>query len=132
MASKSAQLVMIYNAEGGILNGLRDSFWKTFAPQTYPCALCALAFGFFRARKPWREFLKRVPLEKRELHLDDYREALPEFIEPLPVIALSRSDGSIEVLVSAAEMNAMDRLDQLIALVEQRLAEHHRADVRAV
>ena len=121
MSKANSQLVMIYNAPGGLLYAVRDSFWKTFHPSTYPCALCALAFGFFAMHREWRDFLERQPHEVVELHADDYREELPELAERLPVILLRGGDGSHEVIVSGSEMEAMTRLRQLVELAERRL-----------
>jgi len=123
MKRSDAALILIYNADGGLLNAVRDSFWKKFAPRSYPCALCALAFGFFTARENWTDLLRRIPLKKVELHRNDYREQLPAFAEKLPAILLRESDGSLRIIVSADEMNAMDDLRQLIALTERRLRE---------
>lgn len=121
MDAPPACLVMIYNANGGLLTAVRDSFWKTFAPASYPCALCALAFGFFTMRAEWKRFLARVPLPKRELHKDDYREQLPRYGGALPAILLQRADGSLELVASAEEMEAMKHLGELIDLCERRL-----------
>ena len=114
---------MIYNAPAGLPYAVRDSFWKTFAPTSYPCALCALAFGFFTMHREWREFLGRQPHEVMDLHSDDYHEVFPDLEERLPVILLRREDGSREIIASAAEMEAMTRLEQLVSLAERRLAE---------
>lgn len=123
MNAPPARLVMIYNADGGLLNAVRDSFWKTFAPASYPCALCALAFGFFAMHGAWKRFLARVPLQRRELHKDDYREELPRFDGALPAILLQRADGRLDLVASAAQMEAMEGLDELIAHCERRLGE---------
>lgn len=121
MDAARPELLMIYNAPGGLVYAVRDSFWKTFAPASYPCALCRLAFGFFAARREWKDFLARVPLKQVELHRDDYREHVPGWEGKLPVILLRERDGALRVVVSADEMNAMDDLKQLIGLVERRL-----------
>jgi len=123
MHSPPIRLVMIYNADGGLLNGVRDSLWKTFAPASYPCALCALAFGFFTMHGDWKRFLARVPVPRCELHKDDYRAALPGYEDALPAILLQRADGSLSMVASAAQMEAMDGLDELIAHCERRLGE---------
>lgn len=115
------RLVMVYNAPGGLLWAIRDSFWKTFAPASYPCALCALAFGFFTAHGDWKRFLTRVQIGKTELHSDDYRAALPGFAGRLPAILLIDGDGEPQMIAYAEEMEAMTRLDQLIELAEARL-----------
>ncbi len=122
MSTPEPVLVMIYNADGGLLNAVRDSFWKTFAPASYPCALCALAFGFFTVKREWKAFLNRVPFETIELHRDDYRKHLPGFEEKLPVILLRDERGGVRIVASADEMNAMGDLSQLIELAERRLA----------
>ena len=135
MSTDRRTLVMVYNADSGLLNAVRDSFWKTFAPGSYPCALCVLAFGFFTMHREWKEFLARGPFEQSELHRDDYRERLPDFAGKLPVILLSEDGadargvfaGPYRIVVSADEMNAMDDLDQLIGLAERRLAGTGRA-----
>lgn len=123
MMSPPARLVMIYNADGGLLNGVRDSLWKTFAPASYPCALCALAFGFLAMHGEWKRFLARIPLPRRELHKDDYRGELPGFAGALPAIVLERADGSLDLIASASEMAAMAGLGELIAHCERRLGE---------
>lgn len=116
-------LIMVYNADGGLLNAIKDSFHKTFAPETYPCPLCALAFGFFTMERDWRQFLARVPLPKIELHRDDYGECLPNVEQKLPVIVLRSGRGRLQIIASASEMQAMDDLNQLIELAERRLEE---------
>ncbi|MEE4152880.1 MAG: hypothetical protein V2I27_01855 [Erythrobacter sp.] len=123
MTAPPARLVMIYNADGGFLNGVRDSFWKTFAPASYPCALCALAFGFFAMHGAWKSFLGRVPLPICELHRDDYRRKLPGFDGALPAIVLQRADGSLDMVANAPEMEAMRGLGELVALCDRRLGE---------
>ncbi len=123
MIQPEARLFLVYNADSGLLNAVRDSFWKTFRPSTYPCALCALAFGFFMMHRRWRRFLERVPLEKVELHRNDFHRELPGLEQRLPAIVLARSDGSRALIASANEMEAMGNLDELIALSARRLGE---------
>jgi hypothetical protein len=36
------KLVIVYNANEGLLAGAMDSLHKLFAPASYPCKLCAL------------------------------------------------------------------------------------------
>lgn len=128
MTSHGGTLFVIYNADGGVLNAVRDSFWKTFAPRSYPCALCALAFGFFVARREWKAFLSRVPQQIVELHRDDYRQRLPYLDADLPVIVLQDAEdvggeeSAIRLIVTAEEMGAMDDVTELVALARRRLS----------
>ncbi|MEE4200727.1 hypothetical protein [Erythrobacter sp.] len=115
-------LYYIYNADRGLLNAVRDSFHKTFAPDSYPCALCALAFGFFTMKPGWRKLRGQIAIEQKELHRDDYRRPFHDLEERLPVIVLRGEDGATEVLVRAEEMEAARNLEELVATTRKALA----------
>lgn len=121
MTSPRSRLILVYNANGGVLNGLRDSVWKAFRPSTYPCSLCALTHGWVSMHGKWRQFLDSLPLAKVFHHKDDFAEGFPGQQVALPVILLAPADGVPHVLVSAAELDALPDLDALIALVDKRL-----------
>jgi hypothetical protein len=122
MTNPQPRLILVYNANGGVLNGLRDSLWKAFRPSTYPCSLCALTFGWFAMHQPWRGFLDSLPHEKEYLHKDEIGAAYPAPSIALPAILMAEGDAQPKVLVSAAELDALPDLDALIALVGERLA----------
>ena len=122
MTSPQSRLILVYNANGGVLNGLRDSVWKAFRPSTYPCSLCALTYGWVSMHGSWRRFLDGLPHTKVFHHKDDFAEAFPGQQVALPVILLAPADGAPHVLVSAAELDALPDLPALIALVETRLS----------
>jgi hypothetical protein len=123
MTLQAPALYHVYNADGGLLNAVKDSFHKTFAPASYPCALCALAFGFFAMRGEWKRLRRDILVPQYELHRDDYVAVLPDLDERLPVIVLREADGKLRPIVRAAEMEAMERLEELVALTRSRLAE---------
>jgi len=39
------RLLFVYNADGGLLPGLKDMFHKILSPGTYPYSLCAVTYG---------------------------------------------------------------------------------------
>jgi hypothetical protein len=121
MNSPQPRLILVYNANGGLLNGLRDSVWKAFKPSTYPCSLCALTFGWFTMRRPWRAFLGSLPHAKSFLHKDEVGAAYPELSIALPAILAAEGASQPEVLVSAAELDALPDLNALIEMVRERL-----------
>jgi hypothetical protein len=121
MTDPQPRLILVYNANGGVLNGLRDSLWKAFRPSTYPCSLCALTFGWFTMHPPWRRFLGSLPHEKEYLHKEEITAAYPALSIALPAILVAEG-GAPQVLVSAAELDALPDLDALIALVGARLS----------
>ena len=58
------KLVIVYNANEGLLAGAMDSLHKLFAPASYPCKLCALTYGLLSMRGEWRRFLDGVGLRR--------------------------------------------------------------------
>lgn len=121
MSSPQSRLILVYNAESGLLNALKDAVWKVARPQTYPCSLCALTYGWVSMHGRWRRFLKGLPQAKVFHHSDDFALAFPALDVPLPVILLAEAGREPAVLVGAAELDALPDLAALIALVAARL-----------
>ena len=117
-----SRLVIVYNANAGLLAGAMDSLHKLFAPATYPCKLCALTYGLVSMRGEWRVFLGGLDLEPVFHHRPDFRAAWPQAADwPLPLIAVE-TDGQLRELVGAADFSATPDLSALMALVRARLA----------
>lgn len=121
MSKSKPQLILVYNAESGILNAVMHALHKQFKPSTYPCSLCALTYGAVSMHSRWRKFLDWQPSEVVIHHSDDFAEAYPEISVPLPVIMIGETGESPSVLVAADELDAMTSLDDLIGEVEERL-----------
>jgi hypothetical protein len=125
MSSFAARLILVYNADSGLLNAVKDAVWKVVRPATYPCSLCALTYGWVSMHGRWRRFLGQLPQTKVFHHRDDFALAFPGLAIPLPAILLAEGEAPPQVLVSAAELDAMPDCDELIALVAARLAPPH-------
>ena len=110
------RLIFIYNADGGIAQGIMDSIHKTLSPATYPCSLCAITYGAFSMDRHWRAWLKTLPMPVEFYHKDD--SPYPQIA--LPVVLVERA-GQVETLVSAERLNALGSVDALIAEIGQRL-----------
>ena len=121
MNSPASRLILVYNADSGLLNAVKDAVWKVAQPATYPCSLCALTYGWVAMHGRWRRFLGGLPQTKVFHHKDDFADALPGLAVPLPAILLAEGDGPPQVLVSAAELDALPDLEALITLVAARL-----------
>ena len=116
-----ARLVLVYNAEAGIVAGLMDSIHKLVSPATYPCSLCAVTYGAVAMHARWRDFLRTLPYPTEFYHRPDFRAAFPAAADtPLPLIALAHSD-RIVPLLDAVALDAAISLDDLIAALEIRL-----------
>lgn len=116
-------LIFIYNADGGLLNAAGDAVHKLVNQATYPCSLCALTYGAVSMRGAWRTFLGTTGLPVLFLYRDEFRADLDRRDLPLPAILLGAPSGGLpEVLVSAAELDALGDLPALMDLIRVRLA----------
>lgn len=121
MTHSGTRLILVYNADGGLLNAVKDAVHKVASPATYPCSLCALTYGWVSMRGRWRRFLASLPHEKVFHHRDDFALAFPDQRAALPVILIDDGEREARVLLSAPELDALPDLQALIALVEERL-----------
>lgn len=121
MVNPQPRLIIVYNADGGVLNAMKDALHKVAAPATYPCSLCALTYGWVSMHGRWRRFLSSLPHTKVFHHRDDFAQAYPDLSPALPVVMLAEGNTPPRVLISADELDAMPDLASLIALVEERL-----------
>ena len=110
------RLIFIYNADGGIAQGMMDSAHKTMSPSTYACSLCAVTHGVFRMDPKWRAWLKALPVATAFYHKDDS----PFGDIALPAV-LAERDGQVETLLSAPELDCLNSVDALIAAIGARL-----------
>ncbi|NCP12818.1 MAG: hypothetical protein GW858_01475 [Sphingomonadales bacterium] len=114
-------LIFVYNANGGLPAALGDMVHKIASPRTYPCSLCALTYGAFSMRREWRAFLGRIRLASLFLYRDEFRSDLDDRDLPLPAVLIAGDSTVPDVLVSAAELDALSNLSALIALIKARL-----------
>jgi hypothetical protein len=115
------RLLFVYNADGGLLPGLKDMFHKILSPATYPCSLCGITYGATSMRPEWKEFVKRLPVPVEFLHRDEFVRDFPLWRDyRLPAAFIMASSGKIKPFIDAREMDAAD-LNGLMALVQMRL-----------
>ncbi len=124
MAPKDAQLILVYNADSGLLNALIHAVHKAVRPETYECSLCAITYGAVSMRGDWRRFLESLPMEKVFHHRDDFAVAFPGHAFDLAAILLREQGREPEVLVSADDLDRVTCLEELIDLTIDRLAMH--------
>lgn len=124
MTDPNPALLLVYNANSGIFNALSDHVRKYTAPDTYECSLCAVTYGFVDMRWEWRRFLGELPVKKKFLHRDEFWRDFPDVKADLPAIFLEPADGALTPLLEAHELNQINDLSVLIAMVEKRLDRH--------
>jgi hypothetical protein len=119
----SSRLVIVYNANAGLLAGAMDSLHKLLSPATYPCALCAITYGLVSMRRAWRSYLDGLGMPILFHHRPDFRAAFPAAADwPLPLIAVEQ-DERLTVLVQASDFTAIADLATLIRVVRERLGQ---------
>jgi hypothetical protein len=105
-------LILVYNADAGLLNMAADWLHKIISPSTYACSLCALTYGHLGEKKEWRNLLSTLNCKTDFLHKDEFYNQYPNEKFDLPCVLINEN-GSLSVLLSADELNAMKSLDEL-------------------
>ena len=114
-------LLFVYNADGGLLPGLKDVFHKILSPATYACSLCTVTYGATSMRPAWRAFIQQLPVPVEFRHRDDFVRDYPQWQHhPLPAAFAVAESGKLMPFIEAAEMDATE-LNGLMALVRARL-----------
>ncbi|MFA6219780.1 MAG: hypothetical protein WC692_08365 [Erythrobacter sp.] len=117
----TAQLILVYNADGDKISVLRDVAHKIISPSTYGCSLCAVTHGAFTMRARWRDFLKQLPHKPVEYHRDEFLAEFPDVRISLPAILVRFGEEPPRVLITSVGLNTVSDIDELIELVQIRL-----------
>lgn len=119
--ASARSLIFVYNADGGVLNGLKDLWIKTVRPQDYDCQLCAVTYGPLGMKGEWRDYVRGLGQGVRFLHRDELRAEYGVQDVPLPAAFEVGPDGSLREWLPASEMRAAATLEDLMELVRVRL-----------
>ena len=118
-----AQLIFIYNAKSGIINGIYDYAHKLLSPSTYSCNLCSITYDNLGKINKWSDYLRSLPYEITFLYKDHLNKQQLNFIydgEDLPCLFFLNNN-KYNLIISSAEMNNLKSLDELIHLIERKL-----------
>ncbi len=106
-ASPITSLVGVYDANGSLGGELAYWFGARFGVRH--CALCDITHGTFRAKPGWRRQVEQLPVEFIAVHLDEREPAVAAASSGRePCIVAVRQDGTAEVVIEAAELEACD------------------------
>ena len=120
MTAPVDRLVFVYNADGGIAQGIMDSVHKLVSPGTYACSLCAITHGVLRMDPKWWAWLATLPMPVAFVHKDELAVALPGLTIALPAVVVER--GAMRtVVVDAERLASLGSVDALIAELERLL-----------
>lgn len=115
--NKSKELIFVYNAYSGKLNGYMETLHKKFSPETYPCSLCAITYGLDGELEEWAEFRKSIPVAMKFLHIDEWEKS-KDFKGELPAVFLQ--DGNeASVFISKEKMDSFSLEELKLHLLEK-------------
>ena len=99
-----------------------DVWHKGFSLNNYTCNLCSLSHGVLQEDETWKAFRKSEKHSMEFLHKDEFQKQYKskfghKFTFP---IVLAATDNGLEIFISSAEINAIERPEELIGLIEER------------
>ncbi len=121
------ELILVYNADSGVFDIIKDAFQKTFFPSTYQCNLCALTYGKFGMKSEWSTFIDKLEIPYEFFHRDEFYKLLkshPDHLKDIkfPAIFLNRK-GRVNLLIDHNEINKCRTLKELMNLISYKLNE---------
>jgi len=118
MKAKLRKLIFVYNADSSLPALALDFAHKLFSPETYPCNLCNLTYGYFTMKKEWKQFIKNLPVKLQFHHRDTFMKQYPSHKKTsLPAIFEESEEGKITEIISAQKINQAKSLKDLEKLV---------------
>ncbi len=126
----NGQLIFVYKANADLFSTVTDFAHKILSPSTYDCKLCALTYGNFSMKKDWKIFVEALPVSATFVHKNEFEKKHGQ-PHPLPAIFLLQQN-TLNELVSAEEIHCCTSLDELKALVTEKLsghAQHHHSNL---
>lgn len=116
------KLVFVYNADSGFFNLLADMAHKIVSPDTYDCQLCMLTHGNLGMRDQWKQYLDSIETELEFLHRDEFLKKYGQHAAALPALFIGM-EGTAELFMSEADINACESLERLIEKLDAKLLE---------
>ena len=115
------KIIFVYNADGGILNGIKDLLHKNLSPKTYDCRLCAVTYDNFGMIREWKGFIQTLNIPAEFLHRDELEEKYKIKDVLLPATFLQSKEGEITLWIQSNEINTCQSLNDLKELVLNKL-----------
>ena len=117
------KLIFIFNADSGAINSMKDFFHKMIKPSSYQCNLCAVTFGSFGMKKEWASYIKDLEedIGTEFLHKDEFEKYYGQVKDAKYPSAYYKKGDELNLFVSQEEMNAVENIDELKKMVNDRL-----------
>ena len=124
------ELILVYNADSGFFNIVKDGLHKIVSPSTYQCNLCAITYGTVKMKDEWKAFIDKLKIPAEFLHRDEFLRKLkthPHNIRnaKFPAVFLDKG-GKISLFITHNEINECKTLKDLMSLITKKLTGVHR------
>lgn len=117
----SDKLIFVYNADGGIINMVKDLIHKNVSPETYQCSLCAVTYDNLGMKQEWKQFVSQLGRDVEFLHRDELEKKYGISNVPLPAAFTKCMGEEPELWLDAEKMNSCESLGDLKHLVANNL-----------
>ena len=114
-------IIFVYNADSGLINGMKDYFHKIVKPETYECNLCAVTFGNLGMKNSWKKFISGLKNDVKFLHRDEFQKQFNLKDISYPSAFIKKGD-EIKLLISSDEMNNIKNVPELINIVKNKIS----------
>ena len=74
--SLEMELILVYNADSGFFDIIKDGLHKVISPSTYQCNLCALTYGTIRMKDEWKVYIEKLEIPTTFLYRDEFLRKL--------------------------------------------------------
>lgn len=114
------KIIFVYNADSGILNGIKDLLHKNLSPKTYACHLCAITYNNFGMIQEWEEFTQTLKTPVEFLHRDELEDKYVIKNVPLPAAFIHYTGEDPRLWLNAEMINSCQTLEDLKQLVKHK------------
>jgi len=120
------ELILVYNADSGIFNTIKDGINKIVSPRTYQCNLCALTYGTITMKDEWKTFIDNLGISTEFLHRDEFLKRLelhPHNIMDIrfPAVFIRKKE-QVGLFIDHNEINKSKTLQELMDLITRKLS----------
>lgn len=111
--------IFVYNADASLFSQLTDFAHKIISPDTYECNLCKITYGNVAMKTQWKDYIASLDTPVTFLHRDEFIETYPEQKDVALPAMFVEHDATATLAISAADINAIESIDELIGLVDK-------------
>ncbi|MFV1980113.1 MAG: hypothetical protein ACC655_03090 [Rhodothermia bacterium] len=116
-------VIFVYNAESGLINGLKDAMHKLISPSTYPCNLCTITYGSMGMHDEWREFVAGLGVPVEFLHKNELSAQYGIDDVSLPAAFVRSDEGTLSSFLDSETLDSLTSLGELKTALSDRIAE---------